>query len=641
MPESGRVGMPILGLTGRNEPIPARQRPEPSGMEAHHQEQRYEGRGDSARQGLLRRLIAERLVEPVFQPIVDLQQGAVAGFEALTRPARASGFANPTELFDAAAEAGMLWELEMLTRRAAMEAATSWNTDVLLFINCSPQVFADPRFAGEVRAGVGQTAGLSPSRVVLEITERSDQEYVEGLAEQVTLLKQQGFQIAIDDVGAGTSGLNRIMKLRPHWLKLDRNLIDSIDGDRVKQNLIKFLAHFARLSGVTVVAEGVEREQELATLTDLGIVYAQGYYLGRPGGREQTLDPAIADRLRMRWSAALANRRGVSGGSRIARLMRPVRTVPSDASAAAVAASPADAPGAPGVAVLDGSRYLGWCPQKKLTDHPECSVGALVTPEQAFLGPDASIADGLELLGSREDATIALPLAIIERGRVLGIVPVRDLLAAAAELSRNGPERTVPVTGLPGRVLADEHLEKVFAAARQGRPGPDAAIIDILGFADYNGAYGYELGDQLLRSLGDLIRSTVVLDASSIYLAHLGDDRFLVTAPAHALEERIPTLAAGFAEMSKSLRRGVTLVPALDPVPTDAGGVEPVQGPGIGLRIVLVPDVVGVASDVREFYRMASELRNARPDPFPMLAGSRCVLIRERRRSQRPSRLSA
>lgn len=581
--------------------------------------QRGGGRGEAPERLLLSRLISESLVEPVFQPVVDLHRGEITGFEALTRPASASGFDAADRLFDAAARYGLVWPVEAVTRRAAFQAAAAWPADTLLFMNCSPEVFADGRFAEDVLAAIERTAGLSPSRVVLEITERSEPEHVDGLASQVALLKRRGFQIAIDDVGAGTSGLNRIMKLRPHWLKLDRDLIESIDQDRVKQNLIRFLVHFARLSGVNIIAEGVERDGELSTLMDLGVVHAQGYYLGRPGSREQILDPALAEGLRARWSAARPPRAGEP--ARIAGLMRPALTVAVGTAAAAAAVLLDGAADQPGVAVLDGDRLIGWCRRERLAGAREGDVASLSQALTA-IGPDTRVSEAIEAAVAKTDSAAVPPLAVLKNGRLVGVVTLQDLLAAAAEALR-GDWRVEPLTGLPGRVPADKHLERQLVLAREGQQTPDVAIIDIRHFGDFNGAYGYELGDELLQELGDLIRSAIVQGDPGLYIAHLGDDRFLVTGPLSTLESRIPDLADRFENTVAALCRGPLSLAA----PEDSPAL-PVLPAGLGLRVVLLPDVFRHARDAREVYRLAQQARHFRPESGLAIAAPSCLVIR-------------
>lgn len=569
------------------------------------------GRGDSPDRRALARLIGEELVHPVFQPIVDLQQAQVAGFETLTRTKPGSGFDNPASLFDAAADSGMLWELEELTRRASLKAASGWHAGSLLFMNCSPAVFADPRFAEQVRTMVNQTVGLSPGRVVLEITERTDQEYVDGLSRQVAILKETGFQIAIDDVGAGTSGLNRIMRLRPHWLKLDRDLVESIDHDRVKQNLIRFLVHFARLSGVKIIAEGVERAEELAVLMDIGITYAQGYYLGRPGPREQMLNDQVVDWLHDRWVHAQSHRVSQPMGQRIGRLVRPAKVMDANSPAAIIAADLLET-GDPGLVITENSRLIGWVDrlwalERIQGEHAGYPIGSLMPTGCIAISPEDTLTDVLDQMSARTGPAASHPLIVMDGGRVMGIVPMGEVLSFAAELSRNPMSRGASITGLPGRIRADEHITNLITGASMSTPMQrhDAAFIDIRHFSDYNGAYGYELGDRLLQELISIIRTTILSEDPSAFVSHLGDDRFLITARTGSLNERLKPLAIEFETAAVSLSAAS--------LASDASSTW--TEPGVGLRVVLVPDAMSVVHDARELFRVAQRLRDtATPD---------------------------
>ncbi len=193
-----------------------------------------------------------------------------------------SGFPDAGAMFDAADHVGGLWGLERLTREVVLAGAAGLPAGVLLFLNCTPAVFADRRFPGEVRDAV-EHAGLMSDRVVLEITERGRHPAGDVLSRQVSAARAMGFGVALDDVGAGESGLLRLISLRPNWIKLDRGLCHGVDADAIRRNLVSFLVGFARSSDVQIVAEGIERREELDTLASLGVRHAQGFFLGRPG----------------------------------------------------------------------------------------------------------------------------------------------------------------------------------------------------------------------------------------------------------------------------------------------------------------------------------------------------------------------
>lgn len=498
-------------------------------------------------------------LQAAFQPIVDLRRGEIAGFETLTRLAPGSAFTNPGELFDAAEKSGTLWDLEERTRAVSLQASTQWPGGTKLFLNTTPQVFSDARFSRAITTLVQNTPGLTPARVVLEITERSEQQHIVGLDEQVRLVKAAGFEIAIDDVGAGTSGLNRIMALRPHWLKLDRELVEGIHRDRVRQNLIRFFLRFATLSGVKLIAEGIEEREELATLMDLGVIYGQGYLLGRPGSRDQTLDPAIRAFVCDHKLGGPVGHQPERRSNTVARLVRPVPCIDAKRRTADVAATLIRDPHITGVVVIDGDRPLGWCERDTILSAAAQGrggqpVGFSLHPGASIAGPETTIPDALELASSRQEQQVGAPLIISDEHGVSGVVSVGDLMHAAADLTRDVQLRIAPLTGLPGRVLADEHLASLL---RNSPPRPeedalklvpahDAALIDVRDFSRYNEQMGYELGDELLRRLVELFGRTSSAGPESVYFAHLGDDRFLATAPSGTLEPLLRDFAAAF-----------------------------------------------------------------------------------------------
>lgn len=578
--------------------------------------------GDTSAQRL-ERTIREGLVRTVFQPIVDLQHGEIAAFESLTRPVAESGFPDPGELFNAAEAHGQLWSLEEITRTSSLNASAGWPDGVLLFLNTTPQVFADPRFAHDVARAVREVEGLTPGRVVLEVTEKSEQQLVEGLDEQVRLVKQYGFQVAIDDVGAGASGMNRIMNLRPHWLKLDRQLVADIDRDRVRQNLIRFFVHFARLSGVKLVAEGIERSEELSTLISLGVPFGQGYYLAKPGSREQTIDAELATWMRRAWENSTRACYRDPNAATVARLAREVRTVDSASRVADVAGMLLREPTLPGVAVVDKGRFVGFCDRDSVLraagDHRAGqALGFLVVPDPVTLTPTTSVSEALVLASSRDDRASAQPVIVLEEAspgtravRVAGMIPVRDLLHAAADLANEARARTAPLTGLPGRVRADEHLRTLLGAGavREQAAGraPDIAFVDIRRFTDFNGAFGYDLGDQMLRQLVGMVQRLVVRNEPDVFFAHLGDDRFLVTAPADVLDDRLQELAATF---DREMGLQFPLEAQMAEEETSASDAV-----GVSLRVLLVRNAALVASAPRDVYRLADRIRRGAAEP--------------------------
>jgi len=236
-------------------------------------------------------LLADQL-STVFQPIVELRTRQVLGYEALSRGPAGSVYQMPERLFDMAAEADLVFELDRKCRRRALAAAISLPSPAKLFVNVFPSAMYDPEFQGAALVRLADDQGLSPDRVVFEITEKKVIENYELFAEAVAELTRFGFSIAIDDVGAGYSGLEKIAHLNPRYLKFDRELIRNIDSSYIRREMTRALKAFADRIGSTIIAEGIEQEDERRTLLEIGIQYGQGFLLGRP--QAAFLPPALA-----------------------------------------------------------------------------------------------------------------------------------------------------------------------------------------------------------------------------------------------------------------------------------------------------------------------------------------------------------
>lgn len=506
------------------------------------------------RSARLDRLIREELVSPVFQPIVCLQTGEVAAFEALARPAKDTGYAHAGELFEEAEELGRLWDLESLTRRKSIAAASDFPDGVLLFLNSTPCVFADPRFQAELEQAVRTSGNLVPGRMVLEITEASDDQVFEGLLDQVRALTGMGYHVAIDDAGAGTSGLKRMLLLRPSWLKLDRALIESVDQDPFQHNFIRFLIHFARMSGVNVVAEGIERHDQLGTLIDLGVRFGQGFLLAKPAPGYQMVPEDLRRWVKTRWSQRLTTPGSDPGGTPIGTLGRPAPSLQANTPIEEAAAQLGRSAEIPGFAIQDGRRFVGWCSRNTVLaahgrEPAATPIGFITSAGPAPISPDASLSEALELVSSREEHELAHPLVVADADRIFGIVPLRTLLWAAGGQSSPRRHRRNALTGLPDQVAADHRVASLIQHAQDGESlaiDQDAALIDLRGFEEFNARLGYDLGDQLLIDLASLLQNVMSDAGQTGFVAHLSIDRFLVIGPSRSLGERLERCLARF-----------------------------------------------------------------------------------------------
>jgi EAL domain-containing protein (putative c-di-GMP-specific phosphodiesterase class I) len=282
-------------------------------------------------------LAAPHRLRPLFQPIVDLERGTVAGFELLSR------FDGDPRIgaqawFDAARTHGVSGPLEAIGVRAALAARRRLAPGVFLTVNVSPLALLSDE-VGDAFAAADRLDAL-----VVEVTEQSEAD-LPALRDALDALRERGARVAVDDAGTGYAGLGRISALRPQFVKVDRGLVSHLDVDGGKVAVVEALSELAGRLGASLVAEGVERHEELDALLAMRVPFGQGWAFGRPapalGG---VVDPLLADRIRTRTAVPAP-----AGG--VGALVEPVPTLPEPASPAALDVLFARRPG-PDVVVL-------------------------------------------------------------------------------------------------------------------------------------------------------------------------------------------------------------------------------------------------------------------------------------------------
>jgi EAL domain-containing protein (putative c-di-GMP-specific phosphodiesterase class I) len=215
-----------------------------------------------------------------FEPIVHLETAQVVGYEALTRGPAQTELVNPVQLFHEAESAGLLFELDCLCRKLALEQATVLPRGKMLFLNCLPTAIGDPNLQVEGLRKVLENYQLRPSDLVLEISESESIENFGVFREVSDSCREVGVRIAIDDAGTGYASLEAIMEITPDFIKTDMGLVRGIDSDPPRQEVVRALASVARGIGAQVIAEGIETDGELRALRELGIRYGQGFLFG-------------------------------------------------------------------------------------------------------------------------------------------------------------------------------------------------------------------------------------------------------------------------------------------------------------------------------------------------------------------------
>jgi EAL domain-containing protein (putative c-di-GMP-specific phosphodiesterase class I)/CheY-like chemotaxis protein len=227
-------------------------------------------------------------VRLALQPIIATQGRKIVAVEALLRSTHPV-LDGPLPVLRAAERHNMLHKVAQVVVEQAVDAMESRIPEgVMLFMNLHPDELADPE---------GLSSRLEPltpyaGRVVLEITERSKLQGIDSWERSVDRVTEQGFAIAVDDLGAGYSSLSVLAELQPRYIKIDMSIVRGVDEDARKQRLVDLLCRFADATEAEIIAEGVETEPEAEALSGCGAHMLQGYLFGRP-----SLDPIFPEKV--------------------------------------------------------------------------------------------------------------------------------------------------------------------------------------------------------------------------------------------------------------------------------------------------------------------------------------------------------
>ena len=238
------------------------------------------------------------------QPIVDLVRGVTIGYEALSRFERPPS-APPDVWFAHAKALGLGAALDALAVHLALGLRRALPGGAFLSVNVDPAHLTDPDLT-EVFRRVDTLDGL-----VVELTERAGVEDYDALSRRLHILRERGARVTVDDVGSSEGGVQWLTMVAPEFVRLDRSGVVGIDTDETKRAVVEMLRTFAGTIGAQVVAEGIERQEELDALVMLGVPLGQGFLLGRPSLVDWCdVDPAITARLQARADRAPATHQG-------------------------------------------------------------------------------------------------------------------------------------------------------------------------------------------------------------------------------------------------------------------------------------------------------------------------------------------
>jgi diguanylate cyclase (GGDEF)-like protein len=228
-------------------------------------------------------VIEHNLLRPVFQPIVDLATGGTLGYEGLIRPVPPAPYADPTSMFEAAAASGHVVPLDLACVEAIVAAAAKMPKKFFLSVNMSPRTIEASEFSAPAMLNILARYDFPPDRLVIELTEHQPIADLDRVRLKLDTCRSAGIRLAADDLGAGNSGLRLLSDLRFDIVKVDLGLIQRSSTSAPSSAVVESIVAFATRTGALVIGEGVEHEEQVEQLTQLGVTAAQGFLFSRPG----------------------------------------------------------------------------------------------------------------------------------------------------------------------------------------------------------------------------------------------------------------------------------------------------------------------------------------------------------------------
>lgn len=478
--------------------------------------------------GWLKREFFQSLeITPYYQPIIDLYNSQVVGYEALSRFLLKGESLPPSKVFRMAEEIGVLGELDMICReRSVLIFPKGLNS--LLFLNVSPSYLASEYFGKNKTLELVESVGLRPESVVLELSEVERVKDVELLKRAIGHYKSLGFLVGIDDIGTGYNSLQLLLELDGHldFVKFPRELVNGVSRSKIKYQLLKVLTEVSLQMGIRPIYEGVEQEEDVKTLYyELKAHLFQGFYFAKPMPATEIVnfEPSIDLRLReeedyIQGEVPLVIK--LEPREKFHRLLELLENSQKR------------------YFLLDTGlkRFLidfwklKYSLNQKLRDlyyykdlktvierlpHLFMDLDSL-----PYISPEAFKIKSLleELLSSKYD------FLLIKKGQEVQILEKQHLLDLFyKELSKELLDKNL-LTQLPGNRAIGEKIEEL------SKRGEDFYVcyLDLDNFKAFNNAYGFYLGDQMIKKVGLFLSLFEKEDPNKRFVGHIGGDDFII-----------------------------------------------------------------------------------------------------------------
>jgi diguanylate cyclase (GGDEF)-like protein len=487
-------------------------------------------------------MIDQQLVEPHFQGLVNFYTEDYFAFESLIRVSPSLPAIRPDQLFSMAENEGYLLEFDRLCVLQAITAFSAYTLPGYLFVNILPINL------GKILPTLTLSNDSSPLKgIVFEISEKHPLPNLNELKEYIKTLRQHGALIAIDDLGAGHSGLITWAEIKPDFVKIDRHFISHIHNDSIKREFVRSIVEISKGLRCKVIAEGIESIEELNALHHLGIHLGQGFLLHRP---EKSPAHIFRHKRFFSVSSKFQQHIHIRHSETAESLIESVTAIPPNTHAAVVNDIFQRTPNLRCLPIVNESIPIGIISRTSIL---ETFSGRYSYPLHGnkeirdFMDNNPIIVDHLETLHGistkvtdDESTDLNADFIITKNNHYCGVGKVSTLLRLLTNLQIKRARHSNPLTLLPGNIPIYEHIEDLIAQQQTFH----LAYIDINHFKPFNDYFSFSAGDEVIKQLADIIMENCSSKLEMV--GHIGGDDFVVIFRSNDWEKKCRRILTNF-----------------------------------------------------------------------------------------------
>jgi diguanylate cyclase (GGDEF)-like protein len=495
----------------------------------------------------IRDVINQQWVTPHYQCIMDYSNTTIFGFESLTRSNYPTNSISADRLFKKAEEQELLKELDQFCMHLSIQKLREQHFSGYLFINILPITLSDI---------VSQYATVKTDKplknIVFEISEKLPLDNFDGLKEQVNALRFLGAKIAIDDFGAGYSGLKTWAEIRPDFVKVDRHFVDNIHKDVVKREFVRSITDIALGLRCTVIAEGIENIQEMEVLHSLGIKLGQGYFFHRPEANPKNFTPNPMVKSERSTAFRQINIRPNETIDNILEKVSPLwPSIRSDCVNDLFKKNP----NISSIPIVENQLPIGMISRARMLEifsnrysyqlHGNKPIADFMEVSPIVVDHQMGIQDVSKKITAHGKKDLNTDFIITANNHYVGVGKVTALLEQITDTQIRYARYSNPLTLLPGNVPIDEWIDDLLRQKEEFW----LAYFDINHFKPFNDYFGYSQGDEVIKCLADIIIENVAVNRDMV--GHIGGDDFIVIFRSHDWEKHCQQILMDFEQTIK------------------------------------------------------------------------------------------